>query len=734
MARSQTLVLTALCTLSALAFAAETVPTDVQQPGTQPGDVSSLQAPDKCDNCHGDYDASVEPAHNWRGSMMAHSARDPLFWAAVAVAEQDFDGAGDFCLRCHTPDGWVSGRSTPTDGSGLIDADADGVACDLCHTMVDPDDSEHLGEHAEPFVAQDPSTGEAYRSSGMYVLWGGSEKMGPYDDAWARHQFLQSQFHRSVSFCATCHDISNPAVGDLSPTHGAQDGNSLDTGSFSGEVGSDVTTKAAFNNLPFAYGVVERTFTEHLASAWPSLAVSDYASLPAELQAGSVEDAYEAAIATGTGGDYADGTTRTFTCQTCHMRPVQGKGADKRGAPLRLDLPLHDLTGGNYWTPDAILYQDSQGDLLFQGTLDSSHHQALTDGQQRAYDNLSAAATLSVSGDTATVVNLTGHKLISGYPEGRRMWLAVTWYGEGDTVLREDGAYGALSVTLDGSTVEVETLLDLEGTNTRIWEAHYGMSQAWAARLVELGVSSELALAYDRATGATTLTLGDLAAEHEGASEETFHFVLNDVVVSDTRIPPYGYDHDTAQTRNALPVPDDQYGDPGAGGTYEHWDEVTLSPPEGAVWAQLELKYQPTSWEYVQFLHLANDGSVAFLADEGALLLEAWLATGMATPYTMATATWGTPSCDTTETACDDGMDDDCDGATDCDDTDCAGDAACETSLCDGDGVCDEGEDCETCPSECDGVLSGKKSARYCCGNGEIEPAEDGTGVCDGNP
>jgi hypothetical protein len=31
----------------------------------------------------------------------------------------------------------------------------------------------------------------------------------------ATHQFLQSQFHRSVDFCGTCHDVSNPVVGDL---------------------------------------------------------------------------------------------------------------------------------------------------------------------------------------------------------------------------------------------------------------------------------------------------------------------------------------------------------------------------------------------------------------------------------------------------------------------------------------------------------------------------------------
>ena len=85
-----------------IVFAALIVPTDIQQPGTQPQEVSNLESPDKCDNCHGGYDLTVEPAHNWRGSMMANAGRDPIFWATLAVAEQDFDGAGDLCLRCHS--------------------------------------------------------------------------------------------------------------------------------------------------------------------------------------------------------------------------------------------------------------------------------------------------------------------------------------------------------------------------------------------------------------------------------------------------------------------------------------------------------------------------------------------------------------------------------------------------------------------------------------------------------
>src|SRR4029453_17324833 len=89
-----------------------TVPTDVQMPGTQPDDVLvDLHTPNDCANCHGNYNPQTEPTHLWRGSMMSHASRDPLFWATLAVVEQDFVGGGDFCIRCHVPSGWLAGRS-----------------------------------------------------------------------------------------------------------------------------------------------------------------------------------------------------------------------------------------------------------------------------------------------------------------------------------------------------------------------------------------------------------------------------------------------------------------------------------------------------------------------------------------------------------------------------------------------------------------------------------------------
>jgi hypothetical protein len=327
------------------------------------------------------------------------------------------------------------------------------------------------------------------------------------------------------------------------------------------------------------------------------------------------------------------------------MRPLAGQGCNKN-PPVRADLPLHDLTGGNYWMPDAIRYLDGLGRLRLGGGLTAAQIAGMNDGKFRAENNLSRAAGLAVAGYQLKVINLTGHKLISGYPEGRRMWLHVTWHDGADAVLREDGRYGDFLTQLDGQPLTVRTLIDLENSNTKVYEAHGAMTQEWAGQLITLGYPASLPLSFDRATGAVTKTLGQLAAQAPGTHHETFHFVLNNHLAKDNRIPPYGMGYDEARTRNILPVPAGQYGNPGTGGTYRHFDEITLKPPPRAVRAGIELIYQPTSWEYIQFLYLANTRQNAFLANEGDNLLEAWRNTGMAEPYVMARMSWAPPDTD----------------------------------------------------------------------------------------
>jgi hypothetical protein len=164
-------------------------------------------------------------------------------------------------------------------------------------------------------------------------------------------------------------------------------------------------------------------------------------------------------------------------------------------------------------------------------------------------------------------------------------------------------------------------------------------------------IDPETPVEFDRLTGAATTTLQDVADQLPGTSHESFHFVLNNVILSDNRIPPWRMNREAARQRNTLPVPPDQYGNPGATEVYEHFDVVPLDPPALTETIDVELLYQPTSWEYIQFLYLANDGQNAFLGETGTNLLDAWLNAGdattkMAEPYVITSASYPVPEPD----------------------------------------------------------------------------------------
>ncbi len=626
-----------VCAVSLAATFALTVPNEVQMPGTQPHEVADIQNASSCVGCHSFMDPATEPYLTWQGSMMAHAGRDPLFWAALAVAEQDYDGVGDLCLRCHAPGGWEAGRSTPTDGSALTALDSEGVECMVCHRLVNPDTSEWDGVQNPPFVANSGGPyPEGFYGSGMMVLADGDTRFGPYNNPAAPHPWKQSKFHRSSALCGTCHDVSNPVVGDLAPNNGSLD--PLAPGSFSGVPGSPLGTQAAFKNPPYSYGVVERTFSEHVSSSLAATLVSDYPLLPTELQGGVILKVATAAQAAGQGGDYADGTERVFSCQSCHMSPVVAPGCNLLGSPVRTDMPVHDLTGGNTFAFDAIKWLDDRGLLQLGGGLTVTERAAMDAAEIRARTMLAGAALLEIDKPNRLlkVYNRTGHKLFTGYPEGRRMWLNVRWLDAQNGLLREDGAYGNLPVNVAGRSMTVRTILDLQDPNLRIWQAVPGITQDWAAELLGLGNDPSTPLEFNRINGQPIATLGQLANAPPGSVHASFHFALNNTVITDNRIPPWGLRYDDARVRNCLPLPETLYGNPGAGGVYQHWDEVPLSPPLGTKRVEFRLLYQTTSWEYVMSLLLGNDRSNPQLAETGRRLARAWFATGMNEPELMA--------------------------------------------------------------------------------------------------
>jgi hypothetical protein len=522
-----------------LAFTGGLVPTtlrDMQLSGTQPFEGAVLDDPEtSCRTCHGDYDTANEPWHSWNGSMMGQAMRDPLFLACVAVAEQDAPSVGDLCIRCHSPGGWQEGRSIDTSGGLLNDKDFQGIHCDFCHRSVDYNYVEGVSPAQDQEVLEDIVPLPLQYANGQFISDPAPLRRGPFADAQASHGFVESPFHRSANMCGTCHDVSNPvfvrdAPGDYSPNGFDQEHPDMDLR----------------NMFP-----IERTFSEWTQSEYASVGV------------------YAPQFA----GNKADGIVST--CQDCHMPDANAKGCNEGGVQKRADMPVHDLMGGNTFIPDIL-------PAMYPGEVDAT---VMQDAKARAISMLQRAATLEVTpesfGITVRVTNETGHKLPSGYPEGRRIWLHVEAFDVAGQSIFESGAYDFATAVLT------------HDAQAKIYEIKPGLSP---------GLASALGF----------------------PAGPSFHFVLNDTVYSDNRIPPRGFTNAGFAAIQSPPV-----AHPYADGQY--WDETPFFLPAEAESASVTLYYQTLSKGYVEFLRDENTTNSA-----GQDLYNAWDANGKSTPVVMA--------------------------------------------------------------------------------------------------
>jgi hypothetical protein len=508
---------------SSLAAAAAAQPSGIFLPGTQPGENDiEFGRVDQCLMCHSQTpNGDADPYFSWAGGMMAHSARDPVFRAALAVANQDVAGIGEWCFRCHAPRGWLEGRATP-DGSSLTREDLNGISCEVCHRFVDP-----LSDEAAGMVQHQPP---GY-GNGMLVADATNIVRGPYGDGTGAmpHRVMKSPFHAASELCAPCHTVSNPLLAE------------------------DPTTQP-----PHEYGHIDRTYSEWLLSDFPSRG-------------------------------------REGTCQACHYPAVEGGGqASRFGSPKREHFATHGPVGGSTWVQDAtFLAWDGRGMVP----------KALEAGKQRARELLKTAATLELTFPETgravlRVTNNTGHKLPSGAPEGRRMWVSAAFLGADGAVLGEIGRYGERTADLGEMVVNVPTLLDPD--RTRVYECLPGMSPEQAAR-------------------------------HGKTPGKSFHLVLNDMTVKDNRIPPAGFSNARYAEHGCAPV----------AATYadgQHWDDVPLDLPEGTATVRVRLMYQSVSWEYIRFLAEENRTD-----DWGRKLYDLWTRTDRCPPEVIAEITKAAP-------------------------------------------------------------------------------------------
>jgi hypothetical protein len=243
--------------------------------------------------------------------------------------------------------------------------------------------------------------------------------------------------------------------------------------------------------------------------------------------------------------------------------------------------------GGSTWVQDATW-------LVWNGQ--DMDRKALDMGKQRSEKLLQNAAELKLSFDkpgfvSLRITNLSGHKLPSGYPEGRRMWINVKFFNSSGEVLGEIGKYGPKESVIFGEPVNAPTLLD--AVATRVYECVPAMSEKQAKK-------------YGKKPG------------------KSFHFVLNDIIIKDNRIPPEGFKNSSFKEHLCEPIE----------ATYEdgqYWDDIDFKLPSECSRVVVKLMYQSVSWEYIKFLAEENRTD-----DWGRRLYDAWNQTGKCSPTVMA--------------------------------------------------------------------------------------------------
>ena len=510
--------------------------------------------------------------------------------------EEQLPLTADICLRCHTPPGWMEGHSEPFTphapflkgqfwGAAFLEnpvnpdgnprsvdvcieseGEMDGIHCDFCHRTQYNDKYEKQSRFEDtPMVA---GNGGFFADRDDTILWRHHLRQGstiPEDTAALTQNpgevytcFSCHQYDVSLGFleitvitdCAYCHQNTTGQVSG-GPVNGQPPGDIQEPEHFCGTC-HDVTNPLVITQTPGADRMlhpIERTYTEWF---W-----SDY--------------------------------RQEKRCQDCHL-PMSFEGAQT----WLLYPGLNDLWGDvdakwalpPYNYPVTPSRQQAYMDAM-QRNLEFMQQSAADIEIINTPDTIAAGQELTVN---IMVTNKTGHKLPTGFAEGRQMWINLRAADDGGTVLFNSGyllSDGTLARKEYFEAAQGGTVSDPEKTMIKVYE-----------QLI-------LAKGYD------TFELDGyniLDANKDGVvthAEEEFHFVLMNYVEKDNRIPPKGFNKDAYQADGAFIIPHDPKDTDYPSG--QHWDVTpyTFTVPAGVVGnlhVTAHLKYQTFNREYMEFL------------------------------------------------------------------------------------------------------------------------------------
>ncbi len=362
-----------ICVLLAAIDARAAEPSDVPQ---------HFVTADRCIACHSNLHAAsgedISIGFDWRATMMANSARDPYWHAAVRREVTDHPAAQaaieDKCSTCHMPMARFDAAAAGGHGEVFANLQAtaparvfavDGVSCTVCHQIT----AEGLGEHA----SFDGGFNIAERGPEPAVIY------GPHDVDAGRQSVMRSvtQFTPSAGshvqqseLCATCHTLFTSALDEAGR-----------------QIGS----------LP-----EQVPYQEWLHSEFRN----------------------------------------TRSCQSCHMPELATETpiASVLGQP-RPRFSQHTFRGGNAFMLGILnKYRDELGVNALPQELDAAVNETKAYLARSATLTIPSAALRGSRLEVeVAVASESGHKLPTAYPS-RRAWLHLTVSDAAGAVLFESGA------------------------------------------------------------------------------------------------------------------------------------------------------------------------------------------------------------------------------------------------------------------------------------------------------